>query len=583
MWINKYSKSINIKSTLIVIFFFVISYILVAPFLLQPDVIITHDYRIHLTMIAQFAQALQSGDFPIRWASGVTYYGSAVPLVSHQLTAYLGAFIYFTTNNIIFSGNMLFFIGAFFSNVFYYLFLRKHFSLFPSLIGVIFMNFSSYRIFNIYTRGALPEFFSTIFVPLVFIGIYQINVQKNALRGFVLTWIATLLLSLNHPMMLVIYGPLILGYMIYAYIHGKSLQHFFVTCLAMFIGVGSASYYLVPLLTEIKYFYYGAGSTTSYFNFNQFVSLKNYVIHQTLSPKDLQMNFDAQMQKMIYFGFIETLFFFSASGLLLYKHFKKNSFNHKSILATLMIIFGVFYILLTLPLSKIIYQYAPLLPSIQFPWRMWSALFIITSIIITYLIDCWGRKLISLIIVVWFLVITLPQIQTNGFIKVSQADFFTTSKNVYTVVMQTVWSGPPENYTMHDTQSEILNGEGRIITNNVKNSSRNYSIVAEEQLRVIDHTTYFPGWSVYIDGQKTDIQFQDPSYRGTITFEVPKGGHEVEVIFENTKVRLIANILSIMFISIAFISITLIHSNYGKIILKRIQAIYSSTTTLFNK
>jgi len=108
MWINKYSKSINIKSTLIVIFFFVISYILVAPFLLQPDVIITHDYRIHLTMIAQFAQALQSGDFPIRWASGVTYYGSAVPLVSHQLTAYLGAFIYFTTNNIIFSGNMLF-------------------------------------------------------------------------------------------------------------------------------------------------------------------------------------------------------------------------------------------------------------------------------------------------------------------------------------------------------------------------------------------------------------------------------------------------------------------------------------------
>lgn len=534
-------------------------------------------------MIAQFARALQSGDFPVRWASGVTYYGSAVPLVAHQLTAYLGALIYLATNNIIFSGNILFFLGALFSNVFYYLFLRKHFSLFPSLIGVILLNFSSYRIFNIYTRGALPEFFSTLFVPLVFIGIYQINVQKNVLSGFVLTWIAILSLSLTHPMMLVIYAPLILSYMIYACIHGKSMRHLFVTCIAMFIGVGGASYYLVPLLIEIKYFYYGSGSTGSYFNFNQFASLKNYFIQQSLSPKDLQLSFDVQMQKMIYFGFIETVLFFSTAGAVLFKKYKKKPFNHQSILATLMIIVGILYILFTLPLSKIIYQYTPLLQSIQFPWRMWSALFIVTSIVIVYLLDWWGKKFFSLAIVILFLVISLPQIHMNGFTKVSQSVFFTTPKNVYTVVMQTVWSGPPENYTLHETQSEILNGDGKITTHNVKNSTRNYSIKAEEKLWLIDYTTYFPGWSVYIDGQKTDIQFQDPAYRGAITYEVPKGNHEVEVIFENTKVRLIANIISIIFISIAFISIALIHSKYSSTILKRIQMIYSASSTLFSK
>jgi uncharacterized membrane protein YfhO len=63
---------------------------------------------------------------------------------------------------------------------------------------------------------------------------------------------------------------------------------------------------------------------------------------------------------------------------------------------------------------------------------------------------------------------------------------------------------------------------------------------------VSDNTFYFPGWHAYVDGVETNIEFQDPAYRGVITFSVPKGIHKVKVIYEDTKVRRIGKIISIL-------------------------------------
>jgi len=72
-----------------------------------------------------------------------------------------------------------------------------------------------------------------------------------------------------------------------------------------------------------------------------------------------------------------------------------------------------------------------------------------------------------------------------------------------------------------------------------------FKISSQEEVRFIDNTIYFPGWRVLIDGQATEIQFQDPNYRGLITVNIPQGEHKVEVIFRRTKVRLIAELISL--------------------------------------
>jgi hypothetical protein len=70
-----------------------------------------------------------------------------------------------------------------------------------------------------------------------------------------------------------------------------------------------------------------------------------------------------------------------------------------------------------------------------------------------------------------------------------------------------------------------------------KNASRIYQTKSEQELRLIDYTFYFSGWTVYVDDNPIVIQYQDADYRGLITYKVPAGIHTIRVSYESTKMR----------------------------------------------
>lgn len=107
---------------------------------------------------------------------------------------------------------------------------------------------------------------------------------------------------------------------------------------------------------------------------------------------------------------------------------------------------------------------------------------------------------------------------------------------------------------------QVIDGNAKIneiFRNSVKHE---YNItVLTGQARVVDNTVYFPGWTVLIDNKITDIQFQDPSERGLITFYVPKGKHDVKVVFKDTKFRTLSDIVSaVTFIVLLIFAVYLI-------------------------
>jgi len=100
-------------------------------------------------------------------------------------------------------------------------------------------------------------------------------------------------------------------------------------------------------------------------------------------------------------------------------------------------------------------------------------------------------------------------------------------------------------------KGEIIEGKGRIEKRLERNSWRTYEVIAQSpEIRLVDNTFYFPGWKVYVDKKETPIEFQDMNYRGVITYRVPEGRHTVEVKFTNTKIRLLANSISIFSIGV---------------------------------
>ncbi len=65
-------------------------------------------------------------------------------------------------------------------------------------------------------------------------------------------------------------------------------------------------------------------------------------------------------------------------------------------------------------------------------------------------------------------------------------------------------------------------------------------------------TFYFPGWRAWVDGEEVPIVTGDPD--GLITFAVPDGRHTLTVAFGETRLRLLANLISLLSLAaLAFI------------------------------
>jgi hypothetical protein len=115
--------------------------------------------------------------------------------------------------------------------------------------------------------------------------------------------------------------------------------------------------------------------------------------------------------------------------------------------------------------------------------------------------------------------------------------------------VNTVWMGKePEDYP---TKPVEIAGDTAIITSQLLTSTKHeYTIETSSPTTVIDRTFFFPGWKLYVDGEESSIQFQDPSYQGLITFQVPKGKSDVVVVFEQSKIQQLGNIISITTLAI---------------------------------
>jgi hypothetical protein len=92
----------------------------------------------------------------------------------------------------------------------------------------------------------------------------------------------------------------------------------------------------------------------------------------------------------------------------------------------------------------------------------------------------------------------------------------------------------------------VIQGEATVSQGVRTTTTREYTVSAATESRILENTLYFPGWTVYVDGSKTDIQFQDPQYRGLMTFMVPQGQHTVLIRFEDTKIRKVAQYISLI-------------------------------------
>lgn len=498
-----------------------------------------------------FFKSMKSGEWHVTWTDGFANYGMPIGLIAQQTTSYLGAIVNFFANNIVLSYNIVVFIGAFLSALFFYWFLRLYFRPASAFVGAVFFHLAPYRIINLYIRGALPEFFASVFLPLLLIGIYFLF-NKKQLKGFLLIVISIAFLVLTHPMMLIIYSFIFVPYFFYnMYERKQRFAPIILFSAAFLIGIGLTGYYSIPLLKEVKYFYYGLGG--NHFAQNQFMSLANF-----LDPSWFYFYKGDILTRghFIQSGLIETIILLIGTGVVLYTFLTKKKGRINPL--TLFVPAAFILIFLMSKWAMPIFERINLLSNIQHQWRLFSAFIFLPPIILSYFIDILNKNKNIIIYSLLFIICLLrfPQLYGKNYTLYSESKYYFTNENLHGNIMNTIWTGPTQDYPVKKEKPEIIEGKGIITSKYAQNSLRKYGVNAETNIRMVDYTFFFPGWRTYVDGKETEIQFQDPAYRGVITYNVPKGEHEVIVKFTDTKVRFIGKLISIASLAVLLLVIT---------------------------
>ncbi len=501
------------------------------------------DGIVHTLTPNLFYKTIAGGEFPVSWVDGFANYGLPLGVIAHQLTTYLTAFFEFFVSDPVIAFNLVAFLGFFLSFFFFYFFLRIYFTETVSLSAALLFHLSTYRILNIYIRGALPEFFAAVFMPLLLIGMY-LAIQKKNIYGYFLVGISIALISLTHPFMLVIGSFLAGPYFLFLIYENKlfkfkALREILSLAIISLLGLGISGYFILPLFLEIKYFYYGTSS--NHLTPGNFLSLSNYI--------DTKWYYFTQINILprgfvVNFGLLETLIILLGIIFVLLIKVRKIKLKNNSMLV-FAILTSAGIIFLTTSFSKPIYENINFLGNIQFPWRLLSVLIFLPPIIAAVILDRINSRALILCFIILICVLRMPEIYGKNYVKFPDSYYSFTNLNLHAIVMNPIWTGKSEDYPVKTEKTEILEGTGVVIDKKVNNSSRVYKIKADTTLKMVDYTFYFPGWNLYIDGNKAPIEFQDPNQRGVITYQVPQGEHTIELKFEDTRVRRVGKVVSI--------------------------------------
>lgn len=503
--------------------------------LLQSGLAVTHDGQDHVARIANFYLSLREGHIVPRWAGNLNWgYGHPILMFLYPLPSYIASLFHFIGFSFVDATKLVFAAAYIGSVIAMYAWGRSQFGNIGGFVAAMLYGFAPYRFVDLYVRGAIGEHVAFIWPPVIFLGLRMLGRQKKF--GGVVTAVATAGLILSHNAISLMVLPLILLYGLYLYYFIAKKRASFIIGGLWFTALGFllSSFFWIPAFFEGKYtlrdIVTKGGIQNRFVNPLRFIaSTWNYGGGDDIS-KSLGI--------IQWIGVIVSIALFWRT---------KKKETRWFIGCALIVLLGSLFLMTSL--SGFIWERVALLQKFQFPWRMLTVSVITTAVLggITASVvpKRLGYAVVILVTVVAGLT-TLPMWRAKAYI-VRPEQYYA---GIYESTTDTGESSPIWSVRFMERQpqavAEVIDGDAQIVPQGRTSTQHIYEVTAARRTRIVENTLYFPGWNVYVDGVSSEIQFQDPNYRGLMTFWVEEGTHKVEVLFSETKLRMMANLLSIL-------------------------------------
>lgn len=518
------------------LFLFIIFCLFLLP-LFNEGIYLTHDAEANIARFAAYFKAFSDGQIPPRWAGDLNFrYGSPVLIFYYPLTGYISSLMHFfgigfeTIYKILISVG---FLGSFFT---FYAWSRSKFSKNISFFAALIYFASPYHLLNLYVRGDVAELTALAIAPLVFLfidRIYKTRKIKDILIGsFIYAF-----LIMAHNGVALIFSPAILIYCLLGY-RKKNIP---ISLFMILGGLGLSSFFWIPAIVEGKYV--NAKLFVGDIYKDSFLNIFQIVYSSWGFGADVKKTGGLSPQ----IGAPYLLLVLSSLGLL---------WRSKNKIFYFWVFIFITSTFMTFSLSDFIWSRLPLLKLLEFPWRFMSLVSFSAAVLIAHFFGKIGKEKII------FMLSSVVLLYCALFIKVDRQISPMLDSFYINYPYTTYFHGEASSVWTAGDAFSYPNAKFKIIGDaQIKNYKRNSNLhsfqsISDNDFKFIDYTNYFPGWTAKIDGVKTKIEFQDMNNRGLITFDIPKGRHNIKIEFAESAVRLYADLVSLfslVFIGLIFI------------------------------
>ncbi len=516
------------KKLLVIGFLLAISLPVIWPFL-RSGYFPTHDGEWAVVRLAEMHREIKDFQFPPRWAGFLNHgFGYPLFLFSYPLPYYLGEVVHLLGPGIVNSVKLVFILSVFLSALTMFLLGRKLWGNLAGLIAAVFYLYLPFRMVDLYVRGSIGESLAFIFYPLLFwLGLNLLEKRTGMWVVFAAAALAGLILT--HNVMALMFIPFWFAFMIVWSFKTKGSLNTYYLILTTFLGFFLSAFFWLPALLEKKYVLLGQMPIANLWE--NFVSLPKLLLPSWGYGLPNQPDaFSFQIGWVHLLGFV--------LGLLAIRK------------QTVMVLFSFFsFLLLTIlmfPVAYPFWHYVPLFSTIDFPWRLLGIMGFFVSLTAGGLIVSGLGKKLAVVLSVLVIIVNLGYAKPLAVINKGD-DYYRTNDATTTSfdeLMPTSVKVKPREKPREKVSG--ANPQIEVKLAGLTYNSKEISFLAEAgkntDLKI--NTIYFPGWQAFIDGQKQEIKYDNQS--GLMTVALPAGEHTVDLKWQSTPVRRIADLISLV-------------------------------------
>ncbi|RJQ24513.1 hypothetical protein C4577_07675 [Candidatus Parcubacteria bacterium] len=511
----------------------------------------THHDDVQVIRLFEMDKCIKDLQIPCRWVPDLGgLYGYPIFNYYAPLPYYIGEFFYLLTGSLIISAKLMFivpFIGAY---IFMYLLGKKLWGDWGGLISATFYSFAPYHAVVLYVRGAMGELWALMFFPAIFWAMFCLKDRMELINALRLGLLFALLI-LSHNLSAMIFIPLtviFLGFIFF--IINRKLKFVVLIIFAFAISLLIASFYLLPMVFE-KNLVHVESMVGGYFSYTEHFKGINKLFVERMwgwgaSVREIPGGERDGMSFQI--GWVHLFAWFAALITTLWLISKKDYRSGIIIFASLIILLSIFLIH---PRSEPIWKLIEPLKYLQFPWRFLMLVIFFISLIsgaIISLLTSQRRKFVSFVLIALVVATNFSYFRPERFIQTDDKQILE-GDNWDKLIKRSIFDFLPVYAELPPAELATVRYEiiqGDVVINDFKEGSNwiYFKADAKNDVKIRLSQYYFPGWKILVNNRPVSIDYNNQL--GLMTFSINKGSYEIRAKLENSPVRVIANLLTIL-------------------------------------